>query len=187
MAFQNRTIPLAFQNRTIPMAFQNRTIPMTFQNRTIPVAFQNRTIRVAFQNRTIPIAVQNRTIPVAFQNRTIPVAFQNRTIPMAFQNRTIPAAFQNRTVPARRVFSRVCQALRGTGASGDVRVTAECEDNEDVGEQENTVQMVERSPCASAEELQDVVMFPKREWRSLHGEGKCRTACSLCKVSDLAI
>ena len=52
----------------------------------------------------------------------------------------------------RRVFSRLYRALRGTGASRDVRGAAEREGNEDVGEQENTVQMVERSPRASAEE-----------------------------------
>jgi hypothetical protein len=56
-------------------------------------------------------------------------------------------------MPTRRVFSRLYRALRGTGASRDVRVAAEREGNEDVGEQENTVQMVERSPRASAEEL----------------------------------
>lgn len=77
--------------------------------------------------------------------------------------------------------------MRGTGAFRDVRVTAEREGNEDVGEQENSVQVVERSPRASAEELQDVWMLPKREWRTLHAEGMYPTACSLCKISDLAI
>ena len=92
----------------------------------------------------------------------------------------------NRRIPTRRVFTRVYQAVRGSGAFRDVHVTAEREDN-DVGEQENTVQMVERSPRASAEELQNVWMFPKREWRTLHAAGKHPASCSLCKISDLAI
>jgi len=96
-------------------------------------------------------------------------------------------AFQNRRIPTRRVFTGVCQALRGTGAFRDVRVTAVREGNEDVDEQENTVHVVERGPGASAEELQDVLMFPKGEWRTLHAEGVYPTACSLCKISDFAI
>ena len=59
------------------------------------------------------------------------------------------------------MFTRVYQAVRGTGAFRDVRVTAEREGNEDVDEQENTVHVLERSPRANAEGLQDVLMFPK--------------------------
>jgi hypothetical protein len=56
-------------------------------------------------------------------------------------------AFQNRRIATRRVFTRVYQAVRGTGAFRDVRVAAEREGNEDVDERENTSDGRAESTC----------------------------------------
>jgi len=60
--------------------------------------------------------------------------------------------FPNRRIPTRRVFTRVYQTLRDTGTLPGVRIAAESDVNEGVGE-EDIVQMVQSSPRASARRI----------------------------------
>jgi len=57
--------------------------------------------------------------------------------------------FPNRRIPTQRVFTRVYQTLRDTGALPGVHIAAERDVNEGVDEKEGIVQMVQSSPCAS--------------------------------------
>jgi nitrate reductase beta subunit len=61
------------------------------------------------------------------------------------------------------VFTRVYQTLRDTGTLPGVRIAAERDVNEGVDEEEGIVQMVQSSPRAVREELQDVFVFLTRE------------------------
>jgi len=61
--------------------------------------------------------------------------------------------FPNRRIPTRRVFTRVYQTLRDTGTLPGVRIAAERDVNEGVGEEEGIVQMVQSSPRASTRRI----------------------------------
>jgi len=71
--------------------------------------------------------------------------------------------FPNRRIPTRSVFTRVYQTLQDTGTLPGVRISAERDVNEGVDEGEGIVGMIQSSPRASSEELQDVFVFPTRE------------------------
>ena len=75
-------------------------------------------------------------------------------------------------IPTRRVFTRVYQTLRNTGALPGLRIAAERDDNESVDEEEGIVQMVQSSPGASTRRIVRRLCVPHtRVWRTLHEEG----------------
>ena len=69
------------------------------------------------------------------------------------------------------MFTRVYQALRDTGTLLGVRIAAERDVNDGVGE-EGIVQMVQSSPRASKQRITRPLRVPHtRVWRTLHAEG----------------
>jgi len=79
--------------------------------------------------------------------------------------------FPNRRTPSRRVFTRIYQTLRDTGAFPGVHIAAERCVNEGVDE-EGIIQMVQNSPRASTRRVARRLLVPQtRVWRTLHAEG----------------
>jgi len=70
------------------------------------------------------------------------------------------------------VFARVYQTLRDTSTLHGVHIAAERDVNEGVDEEEDIVQMVQSSPCASTRRIARRLRVPHtRVWRTLHAEG----------------
>ena len=71
------------------------------------------------------------------------------------------------------MITRVCQTLRDTGTLPGVRIAAERDVNESVGEEKALFRWYRAVHVRVGEELQDVFVFPTRVWRTLQAEGMC--------------
>jgi len=75
-------------------------------------------------------------------------------------------------IPDRRVFYKVFNTLRECGTLPSARVSSERARKQNMEEQENVLDMVQRSPAASTRRLSACIGVSRtRVWRTLHEDG----------------
>ena len=80
--------------------------------------------------------------------------------------------FPVRRIPDRRVFYKVFNTLRECGTLPSAHVSSERARKQNMEEQENILDMLQRSPTTSTRSLSSRIGVPRtRVWRALHEDG----------------